>query len=82
MPWCEATHTHAYTYTQGQIPQENLRKEGTVLGSWTEDHVVDFLCSGRTANTAAFGSMADVVAHSTQHLSEKDLRSTASFVQR
>ena len=78
MPWCEDTHT----YTQGQIPQENLRKEGTGLGSWTEDQVVDFLRSGRTANAAAFGSMADVVAHSTQHLSEKDLRSMASFVQR
>ena len=59
---------------------KNLRKEGTGLGSWTEDQVVDFLRSGRTAATAAFGSMADVVAHSTQHLSEKDLRNMASFV--
>ena len=59
---------------------KNLRQEGTGLASWTEDHVVDFLRTGRTERTAAFGSMANVVAHSTQYLSADDLRSMARYL--
>lgn len=72
------------TYLSGSVLDgwyaKNLRNEGTGLASWTEDHVVDFLRSGRTGRTAAFGSMADVVTHSTQHLSADDLRSMARYL--
>ena len=72
------------TYLSGSVLEgwyaKNLRKEGTGLASWTEDHVVDFLRTGRTERTAAFGSMANVVAHSTQYLSADDLRSMARYL--
>lgn len=72
------------TYLSGSVLEgwyaKNLRREGTGLASWTEAHVVDFLRTGRTERTAAVGSMADVVAHSTQHLSAEDLRSMARYL--
>lgn len=72
------------TYLSGSVLEgwyaKNLRNEGTGLANWTEDHVVDFLRTGRTGRTAAFGSMADVVSHSTQHLSADDLRSMARYL--
>lgn len=72
------------TYLSGSVLEgwyaKNLRKESTGLASWTEDQVVDFLRTGRTKRTAAFGSMADVVAHSTQYLSEYDLRGMARYL--
>lgn len=74
----------AGTYLSGSVLEgwyaKNLRNEGTGLGSWTEDQVVDFLRTGRTERTAAFGSMADVVTHSTQHLGADDLRSMARYL--
>lgn len=74
------------TYLSGSVLEgwyaKNLRNEGTGLASWTENHVVDFLRTGRTERTAAFGGMADVVAHSTQHLSDYDLRSMARYLKR
>lgn len=59
---------------------KDLRNEGAGLASWSEDEIVDFLASGRTDRTAAFGSMAEVVSHSTQHLSETDLQSIARYL--
>ena len=72
------------TYLSGSVLEgwyaKNLRNEGTGLASWTEDQLVDFLRTGRTERTAAFGGMADVVTHSTQHLSADDLRSMARYL--
>lgn len=72
------------TYLSGSVLEgwyaKSLRNESTGLASWTEDQVVDFLRTGRTERTAAFGSMADVVAHSTQYLSADDLRSMARYL--
>lgn len=59
---------------------KNLRNEGTGLASWTEDEIVQFLQTGRTLRSAAFGGMADVVQHSTQYLSEADLRAMARYL--
>ena len=72
------------TYLSGSVLEgwyaKNLRNEGTGLAGWTEDQVVDFLRTGRTDRTAAFGGMADVVAHSTQYLSADDVRSMARYL--
>lgn len=59
---------------------KNLRDQDTGLSTWTEDEIVDFLKTGRNHRTAAFGSMADVVQHSTQYLLEDDLRAIARFL--
>ncbi|HEY4803011.1 MAG TPA: cytochrome c [Paraburkholderia sp.] len=54
------------------------RKDG--LGNWSEADIVAFLKSGRTAHSAAFGGMADVVQNSTQHLSDQDLAAIAAYL--
>ncbi|RRD22352.1 alcohol dehydrogenase [Brucellaceae bacterium VT-16-1752] len=59
---------------------KNLRDEGTGLSTWTTAEIVDFLKTGRNDKTAAFGSMSDVVEHSTQHLSTDDLSAIASYL--
>ncbi|MHC0469012.1 c-type cytochrome [Citrobacter sp. EBS8] len=50
------------------------------LGRWSAQEITEFLKNGRTDNSAAFGSMADVVAHSTQHLSDDDLAAVAVYL--
>ena len=58
---------------------KNLRNESTGLASWSEGEIVDFLRTGRTDRSAAFGGMADVVEHSTQYLSDADLLAMARY---
>jgi len=50
------------------------------LAGWSEQDVVDLLKSGQSARGVAFGPMADVVAQSTQHMSEDDLRAIATYL--
>lgn len=59
---------------------KNLRDEGTGLATWSRDDIVTFLKTGRNHRTAAFGSMADVVQHSTQYMSDDDLTAMASYL--
>lgn len=59
---------------------KNLRNESTGLASWSEGEIVDFLRTGRTDRSAAFGGMADVVEHSTQYLSDADLLAMARYL--
>lgn len=53
-------------------------KEG--LGSWSEGDIALFLKTGRTDRSAAFGSMTDVVEHSTQYLTDDDLKAMAVYL--
>lgn len=50
------------------------------LEHWGEDDIVEFLRTGRNAYTAAFSVMAEVIEHSTQHLTDADLRSIALYL--
>ena len=50
------------------------------LGNWQPEEIVTFLRTGRTDTTAAFGSMTDVIEHSTQHLSDADLKAMATYL--
>ncbi|HEY1943164.1 MAG TPA: cytochrome c [Roseiarcus sp.] len=52
----------------------------TGLGGWSEDDIVEFLRTGRNHNDAAFGGMTDVVSHSTQFMTNEDLRAIAQFL--
>ncbi len=60
---------------------KNLRgdsKDG--LGTWSEADIVAFLKGGRTAHSAAFGGMTEVVENSTQHMSDADLFAIAAYL--
>lgn len=59
---------------------KSLRDEDIGLSTWSKDEIVDFLRTGRTDRTAAFGTMASVIEHSTQYLTEDDLSSIAAYL--
>lgn len=59
---------------------KSLRNEGVGLAIWSEEEIVEFLRTGRTDHTAAFGSMAEVVEHSTQYFSDGDLQAIAAYL--
>ncbi|MFF7708910.1 c-type cytochrome [Pseudomonas sp. NPDC007930] len=48
---------------------------------WSEDDLVAYLAGGRNSSAAVAGEMKDVVANSTSHLSEPDLRAIAAYLQ-
>ncbi len=59
---------------------KNLRHEDTGLASWSQQEIADFLKTGRNDRTAAFGSMTEVIEHSTRHLSDADVSAIASYL--
>lgn len=60
---------------------KNLRGDiNDGLGNWTQADIVAFLKGGRNDHSAAFGGMADVVQHSTQHVSDDDLTAIAKYL--
>ncbi len=72
----------------GHAPALDLASEGSVA-AWPLDDVVRFLQTGRSGNGAsttqqpevfAQGPMAEVVLHSTQHLSTADAQAMASYL--
>jgi len=50
------------------------------LGGWSVQDIVDYLGDGRNAKSAATGPMAEVVADSTQYLTEADRRAMAVYL--
>ncbi|HEY0198828.1 MAG TPA: cytochrome c [Rhodanobacter sp.] len=70
----------------GQIPQQNWyapdlsTQQNGGLGGWSEQDIVDLLKTGQSAKGTAFGPMADVVAGSTQHMTDDDLGAIASYL--
>ncbi|MGE5478208.1 MAG: c-type cytochrome [Bacteroidales bacterium] len=54
--------------------------KGWGLGDWSEGDIVQFLKTGRTARTAAFGGMTEVISHSTQHMPDDDLLAMARYL--
>jgi mono/diheme cytochrome c family protein len=70
----------------GAIPMQNwyapdlgTQAHGGLEG-WRAQDIVDLLKTGNSARGAAFGPMAEVVARSTQHLSEADLQAIATYL--
>lgn len=60
---------------------QSLRSGGAGgLGSWSEQDIVDLLKTGRNTHSSVFGSMAEVVRHSTQYMRETDLRAIAAYL--
>ena len=50
------------------------------IGQWTLDDIVRYLKTGSNAKAAATGPMAEVIEHSTQHLSDADLRAIGVYL--
>lgn len=70
----------------GQIPVQNwyapdlsTREHGGLQG-WHKQDIVQLLKTGQSGKGTAFGPMADVVAGSTQHLSDADLQAIAAYL--
>jgi mono/diheme cytochrome c family protein len=56
----------------------SLRSGGKgTLAEWSVNDVAEFLRTGTNAKATAFGSMTDVIAHSTQHLTQQDAMAAA-----
>ncbi|CAK9885968.1 MAG: Gluconate 2-dehydrogenase cytochrome c subunit [Candidatus Erwinia impunctatus] len=53
-------------------------KEG--LGRWSQQGIVQFLKTGWNNHSAAFGSMTDVIADSTQYMNQEDLTAIAVYL--
>lgn len=64
----------------GWVPPSLRGNPRTGLGAWSEDDLVQFLKTGRTLQSAAFGGMTDVVRHSMQHMSDADLLAIARYL--
>lgn len=50
------------------------------LANWSETDLVSFLQQGTNAHGIAFGSMSDVIVHSTQYLNADDARAAARYL--
>lgn len=52
----------------------------TGLGNWTEEDIVAFLQTGTNPYSNAYGTMTDVVRHSTSHMTAGDLAAIAHYL--
>lgn len=59
---------------------KSLRGDADGLASWSEADIAALLKTGRNNHSAVFGGMTDVIAHSTQHLSDGDLNAIAAYL--
>jgi alcohol dehydrogenase (quinone), cytochrome c subunit len=59
----------------------SLRNSGPgTLGAWSEEDLAQFLETGANAQSIAFGSMSDVIIHSTQYMTPADALATAKYL--
>ncbi len=68
------------TIIDGWYAQPLRNTEDPGLATWSKQEIVEYLKTGRTNRTAAFGAMTEVVANSTQHLSREDLGAIATYL--
>jgi mono/diheme cytochrome c family protein len=50
------------------------------LATWSEEELAQFLQTGANAQGIAFGSMSDVIVHSTQYMTSADALATAKYL--
>jgi mono/diheme cytochrome c family protein len=79
------SRTDGGQYLSGAIIESyfapSLRTDGAgSLRDWSDDELAQFLRTGANSRGIAFGSMSDVIVHSTQFMSEADARSTAHYL--
>jgi mono/diheme cytochrome c family protein len=71
----------AGTLIDGWLAQPLRHTERGGAAQWSTDDMVAYLQTGRTAHTAAFGPMSQVVQNSTQYMRREDLASIATYLQ-
>jgi len=79
------TPTAGTAYLSGAVIENyfapSLRSTGPgSLGTWTEGELAQFLETGANSQGIAFGSMSDVIVHSTQYLTAEDALATAKYL--
>jgi mono/diheme cytochrome c family protein len=72
-------------YLSGAVIEDyfapSLRSGGKgTLAGWSVDDVAEFLRTGTNPLGSAFGSMTEVIAHSTQHMTPQDATDTARYL--
>jgi mono/diheme cytochrome c family protein len=65
----------------GWYAQPLRHTDRPTMAQWSSEDIVQYLQTGRTSHTAAFGAMVDVVQNSTQHMSTQDLQAVATYLQ-
>jgi mono/diheme cytochrome c family protein len=80
-----ATPAGGAAYLSGAVIENyfapSLRNGGPgTLGAWNEQDVAQFLETGANAQGIAFGSMSDVIIHSTQYMAPADALATAKYL--
>jgi mono/diheme cytochrome c family protein len=68
------------TQLDGTSPVNLRGNNGDGLGRWSASDIADLLQSGRNAHSAVTGTMADVVRHSTQYMTDQDVSSIALYL--
>jgi alcohol dehydrogenase (quinone), cytochrome c subunit len=59
----------------------SLRNGGPgTLGAWSDEELAQFLETGANSQGIAFGSMSDVIIHSTQYMTPADALATAKYL--
>src|SRR6202453_1317228 len=80
-----ATSAEGTAYLSGAVIENyfapSLRNSGPgTLGAWSEEELAQFLETGANAQGIAFGSMSDVIIHSTQYMTPADALATAKYL--
>lgn len=65
----------------GWLAQPLRHTERGSAAQWSTEDMVAYLQTGRSAHTAAFGPMSQVVQNSTQYLRREDLAAIATYLQ-
>jgi mono/diheme cytochrome c family protein len=68
------------SYLQGWSAPDITNDPRLGVGAWSEDDLVTYLKSGHNRVTAATGPMAEVVALSTAHMTDPDLKAIATYL--
>jgi alcohol dehydrogenase (quinone), cytochrome c subunit len=80
-----ATPAGGDAYLSGALVENyfapSLRNNGPgTLAAWSEEELAQFLETGANAQGIAFGSMSDVIVHSTQYMTHADALATAKYL--
>lgn len=67
-------------YAANRYLAPDLTPQGLAGRGWRPEDVVSFLQSGESARGSAYDEMATVVRHSSQYLSEGDLRAVSTYL--
>ncbi len=79
-------NTQSQAFQGGLIPMQNwyapslTSNKEAGLGDWSIDEIVELLRTGVSNRGAVYGPMSEVVFHSTQYLSDTDVRAMAVYL--